>query len=253
MGKIISMVSGKGGVGKTTAVANIGTAMAAAGKRILVVDADVGLRNLDIALGMQNEVVYDYYDVIQGECTVKDALIASARYPGLSFLPAPQSVSCRDIDLDKFREMIMELNGYFDYIIIDCAAGIDDSFKMCVSVSDDVVIITTPEYVSIRDADRVAGILENSGIKKMMMIINRVDVDMIKKKQMVDIDSIINTVAVTLIGAVPEDRNVTIANNIGKPIVLKARSRAGRAYINIAKRLMGEKVEIFKEDKKERS
>lgn len=250
MSEVISIVSGKGGVGKTTSTANIGTALAAMGYKVLLVDGDVGLRNLDISLGMQDKVVYHFLDIINKSCKPSQALIVDEKYVGLNFLSAPQNLCGADIDKELFKKLVDDFRPYYDYIIIDCAAGIDDSFTMGAAASDKSIIIATPEMISIRDADRIAARLERLGITNVFLIINRINIDMIKKGDMIDIDTIINTVAVPLIGAVPADDEIIISNNKGKPIVLRIKSRAGQAYLNIAKRITGLKVPIMQDKKR---
>jgi septum site-determining protein MinD len=250
MPQVISVVSGKGGVGKTTTVANVGAALAAMGKRVLLIDADVGLRNLDISLGMQDKVVYHFNDIINGQCTPTQAIVPHDKYLGLQLLTAPQNVLSSQIDKDKFKELVLGLKQNYDYVLIDCAAGIDDSFVMGAMAADMVIIVATPELISVRDADRVAVSLEKLAIEQINLIINIISVDMVKKGDMIDIDTIINTVAVPLIGAVPESSEVIVSNNKGRPIVLSANSYAGKAFLNIAKRITGEKVPILKEKKR---
>ncbi|OQB16040.1 MAG: Septum site-determining protein MinD [Firmicutes bacterium ADurb.Bin193] len=250
MAEVIVTVSGKGGVGKTTATANIGMALASMGLKILLIDGDVGLRNLDISLGIQDRIVYHFNDVINGMCSADSAIVKDEKYIGLCYLAAPQNITGAEVNKEGFKEMVDKLRPRFDYIIIDCAAGIDDSFSMCAGAADKALIITTPELISIRDADRVAERLESMGITTVYLIINRINIDMIKKGDMIDIDTIIGTVAVPLIGAVPEDVGIIISNNKGRPLVLRPRTRAGTAFLNIAKRLTGEKVPIMADEKK---
>ena len=250
MAQIIAVVSGKGGVGKTTVTANLGVALAAMGKSVLLIDGDVGLRNLDISLGLQDKIVYHFNDVINGLCTAKQAIVTYGKFAGLRLLSAPQSVAWDDVDKAGFKKLIAELRNYYDYILIDCAAGIDDSFITGVESADRVLIIATPELISIRDADRVALNLERMQISQIHLIINRINIDMVKKGDMIDIDTIINTVAVPLIGAVPDESAVIISNNTGKPVVLSTKSRAGKAFLNIAKRITGEKIPILKDERK---
>ncbi len=250
MTEVIAVVSGKGGVGKTTTTANIGTALASMGHKVLLIDGDVGLRNLDISLGMQDRVVYHFLDVMQGVCKFSDAVIVDDRYAGLNFLSAPHNANGADIDKEGFRSLVDSLRSHYDYIIIDCAAGIDDSFVMASLAADRAIIVSTPELISIRDADCVAARLEGMGLTNVFLIINRINIDMIKKGDMIDIDTIMNTVAVPLIGAVPDDSAVTVSNNRGRPVVLSTKLRCGMAFLNIAKRILGKKVPILKDEKK---
>ena len=220
MSEVIAIVSGKGGVGKTTVTANIGTALAAMGYKVLLIDADVGLRNLDIALGMQDRIVYHFLDLMDEACSEKQAIINDEKYTGLSFLAAPQCQSLEVKHFPLFKKMTDKLKTRYDYIIIDCPAGIDKGFLMAVNAADKVIIVSTPDMLSVRDADKVAAMSEKFGIEKSFLIINKINVDMIKKGDMIDIDTIINTVAVPLIGAVPEDSDIIRSINTGKPVVL---------------------------------
>jgi septum site-determining protein MinD len=250
MSEVIAIVSGKGGVGKTTVTANIGTALAAMGYKVLLIDADVGLRNLDIALGMQDRIVYHFLDLMDEACSEKQAIINDEKYTGLSFLAAPQCQSLEVKHFPLFKKMTDKLKTRYDYIIIDCPAGIDKGFLMAVNAADKVIIVSTPDMLSVRDADKVAAMSEKFGIEKSFLIINKINVDMIKKGDMIDIDTIINTVAVPLIGAVPEDSGIIRSINTGKPIVLLPKKHSATAFINIAKRITGRKVPIMKDEKR---
>jgi septum site-determining protein MinD len=248
--EVLSIVSGKGGVGKTTTTANLGTALAAMGYKVLLIDGDAGLRNLDIALGMQEQVVYHFLDIMEHHCPPENAVITDEKHGGLRFLSAPQDVSGAEIDKARFKQMVDGFRPYYDYIMIDCAAGIDDGFAMAAGAADRAIIVATPELISARDADRVAARLEAYGVTEVFLLINRIRVDMIKKGDMIDIDTIINIVAVPLIGAVPEDAGVITSNITGTPVVLQPKTRAGKAYLNIAKRVTGRKVPIAREEKR---
>ncbi|MCK9479338.1 MAG: septum site-determining protein MinD [Firmicutes bacterium] len=250
MAEVLAIVSGKGGVGKTTAAANIGTALAAMGHKVLLIDADVGLRNLDAALGMQDRSTYHFLDIINNQCSLEKAIVKDERYPGLALLLAPQFNSIDDIDGRAFKRMINSFKKNHDYILIDCAAGIGKSFEMACDAADTAIIVATPDILSIRDADRVAAMLEKRGADKAFLIINKINVDMVKKGDMIDIDTIVNAVAVSLIGAVPLDEYITISINKGKPAVLLPKSNTGVAFLNIAKRITGAKVPIMKLNKK---
>lgn len=252
MAEIIAIASGKGGVGKSTTTANIGTALAIMGKKVLLIDGDIGLRNLDVILGLQDLVSYDYNDVITGQCTVEQAILKDERHIGLHLLPAPQNVDISDIDKEKLNSLIDSLNPYYDYILIDCPAGIHDGFMLMSEKAEKAIIIATPEHISIRDADMTVSKLEDLQFSEIYLIINKIRVDMVKNGEMVGIDDIINVIAVPLIGAIPDDKQIIYANNIGKPIVTKPKSRAGQAYANIAKRITGAKVPILQDEKKRR-
>ena len=250
MAEIIAIVSGKGGVGKTTTTANISTALAMMGKKVLMIDGDIGLRNLDLVLGMQNSITYDFNDVLNDRCTDEQAIIQDEKYPGLHLLPAPQNSSIDDIDKEKLDALIEKLNPYYDFIFIDCPAGIHDGFTLMSSKASKALIVATPELISVRDADMTISKLEDLHFEEIYLIINKVRIDMVKSGEMMSVDDIINIVAVPLIGAIPDEKDVIHSNNIGRPIILKSRSRAGMAYANIAKRLLGIKVPILKDEKK---
>lgn len=250
MAEIIAIASGKGGVGKSTTTANLGTALAMMGKKILMIDGDIGLRNLDLILGMQNSIAYDFNDVLNDRCTSDQAILADEKYPGLHLLPAPQNVDISDIDSEKLDSLIEKLNPYYDYILIDCPAGIHEGFMLMSSKAKKALIIATPELISVRDADMTISKLEDLHFDEIYLIINKISVEMVKSGEMMSIDDIINIVAVPLIGAVPDEKEVIHSNNTGRPVILKSRSRAGMAYANIAKRITGVKVPILADEKK---
>lgn len=250
MAEIIAIASGKGGVGKSTTTANLGTALAMMGKKILMIDGDIGLRNLDLILGMENSVAYDFNDVLENKCTSEQAILTDQKYPGLHLLPAPQNVDISDVDSEKLDALIEKLNPYYDYILIDCPAGIHEGFMLMSSKAKKALIIATPELISVRDADMAISKLEDLHFDEIYLIINKVNVEMVKSGEMMSIDDIINIVAVPLIGAIPDEKDVIHCNNTGKPIILKNRSRAGKAYANIAKRITGVKVPILEDEKK---
>lgn len=250
MAEIIAIVSGKGGVGKSTTTANVGTALAMMGKKILMIDGDIGLRNLDLILGKQNQVAYDFNDILNDRCTTEQAILIDEKYPGLHLLPAPQNADIGDINEEKLNELIDKLSPYYDYIFIDCPAGIHDGFMLMSSKATKILIVATPELMSVRDADMTVSKLEGLHFEEIYLIINKVNVEMVKSGEMMSIDDIINIIAVPLIGAIPDEKDVIHANNIGKPIILKSRSRAGMAYANVAKRITGVKVPILKDEKK---
>ncbi len=250
MAEIIAIASGKGGVGKSTTTANLGTALAMMGKKILMIDGDIGLRNLDVILGMQNSIAYDFNDVLCDRCSSDQAIIADEKYPGLHLLPAPQNVEISEINSDKLNKLIEKLSPYYDYILIDCPAGIHEGFMLMSSKAHKALIVATPELISVRDADMAISKLEGLHFDEIYLIINKVSVEMVKSGEMMSIDDIINIVAVPLIGAIPDEKAVIHSNNIGKPIILKSRSRAGIAYGNIAKRITGVKVPILSDEKK---
>ena len=245
MGEAIVVTSGKGGVGKTTTSANIGTALASMGKKVVVVDGDTGLRNLDVLMGLENRIVFTLMDVIEEKCRLKQALIKDKRFPNLFLLPTAQTRDKNDINIEQMKKLIEDLKGEFDYIIIDCPAGIEQGFENAVVAADRALIVVNPEVTSVRDADRVIGKLDSKGVDDHQLIINRVNYEMTKNGDMLDINDILDSLAIKLIGAVPDDRSITISTNKGEPIVLDQKSAAGQAFRNIARRITGEDVPIM--------
>ena len=243
MGKIISIINNKGGVGKTTTSANIGCGLALEGKKVVLVDSDIGLRNLDVVMGLENRIVYDLVDVIEGTCRLKQALIKDKRYPGLFLLPAAQTRDKNAVSPEQMKKLCQNIKDMgFEYIIIDCPAGIEQGFKNAVAGADRAVVVTTPEVSAVRDADRIIGLLEANGISNPGLIVNRLRVDMVKRGDMMSVDDVKEILSVDVLGVVPDDEDVVITTNKGEPAVTEENSRAGRAYRNITLRLMGEEV-----------
>lgn len=251
MGEAIVITSGKGGVGKTTTTANIGTALAGMGKKVVVVDGDTGLRNLDVLMGLENRIVFTLLDVIEENCRLKQALIKDKRYETLFLLPTAQTRDKNDITAEQMLEVVNELKNDFDYVLIDCPAGIEQGFENAVIGADRAIVVVNPEVTSIRDADRVIGKLDSKGLDDHKLVVNRIDMDMVKKGDMLGIDDIIDNLAIKLIGVVPNDKDVTISTNRGEPIVLNENSKAGNAFRDIAKRITGEEVPFPSLDDKE--
>ncbi|HBR04084.1 MAG TPA: septum site-determining protein MinD [Ruminiclostridium sp.] len=245
MGEVIVITSGKGGVGKTTTTANLGTGLAVQGKKVVLIDTDIGLRNLDVVMGLENRIVYDLVDVIEGTCRLKQALIKDKRYEGLHLLPAPQTRDKNAVTPEQMLKLCDELKEEFDYILIDCPAGIEQGFKNAIAGADKAFVITTPEVSAVRDADRIIGLLEAHEIRKPRLIVNRVRADMVKRGDMMSIEDIIDILAIDLIGVVPDDENIIISTNRGEPAVIDGKSMAGQAYRNITNRLMGQDVPIM--------
>ena len=245
MGESIVITSGKGGVGKTTTTANIGTALASLGKKVVVVDGDTGLRNLDVLLGLENRIVYTIVDVIEGRCRLKQALIKDKRFQNLCLLPTAQTKDKDDISPQDMLRIVNELKEEFDYVLIDSPAGIEQGFENAVIGAEKAIIVVNPEITSVRDADRVIGKLDAKGLEDHAVIINRLNYEMTKNGDMLDISDIIETLSVELLGVVPDDKNITISTNKGEPIVLEEGAFAGQAFKNIAKRIMGEEVPIM--------
>ncbi|MBE6071302.1 MAG: septum site-determining protein MinD [Clostridium butyricum] len=242
MGVSIVITSGKGGVGKTTTTANIGTALASLGKKVVVVDGDTGLRNLDVLLGLENRIVYTIMDVIEGRCRLKQALIKDKRFQNLCLLPTAQTRDKDDISPQEMLKIVKELKEEFDYVIIDSPAGIEQGFENAVIGADRAIVVVNPEITSVRDADRVIGKLDSKGLEDHAVIVNRLNYQMTKNGDMLDVSDIIETLSIELIGVVPDDRNITISTNKGEPIVLDDGAFAGKAFKNIAHRITGEEV-----------
>lgn len=246
MSEAIVITSGKGGVGKTTACANLGVALASLGHRVVLVDADIGLRNLDVVMGLENRIVYDLVDVVEGFCRLRQALIKDKRLDGLFLLPAAQTKDKTSITPDQMKQLVDQLKEEHDYILVDCPAGIEQGFKNAIAGADRAVIVTTPEVAAVRDADRIIGLLESSGFDNPGLIVNRLRPKMVAKGDMMDIPDIIDILAVTLIGVVPDDEYIVVSTNRGEPAALTAnKSRAGQAFMNIARRLLGEEVSFL--------
>ncbi|WP_227767635.1 septum site-determining protein MinD [Zhaonella formicivorans] len=245
MGEVIVITSGKGGVGKTTTSANIGTGLAAMGKKVVLVDTDIGLRNLDVVLGLENRIVYDIVDVVNGNCRLKQALIKDKRFEDMCLLPAAQTKDKTAVSPEQMKELCAQLKGDFDYVIIDCPAGIEQGFKNAIAGAEKAIVVTTPEVAAVRDADRIIGLLEAAELRDPKLIINRLRPNMVKKGDMMDIDDMIDILAIGLLGVVPEDEAIVISTNKGEPAVLDKNSKAGEAYRNIARRVTGEDVPLM--------
>lgn len=248
MGEVIVITSGKGGVGKTTTTANIGTGLAALGYKVVLVDTDIGLRNLDVVLGLENRIVYDIVDVVQGNCRLKQSLIKDKRFEGLHLLPAAQTKDKTAVTTDQMKELCSELKKEFDYVIIDCPAGIEQGFKNAIAGAERAIVVTTPEVSAVRDADRIIGLLEAAELHAPKLVVNRLRPKMVKKGDMMGIDDMIDILAIGLIGVVPEDEHIVVSTNRGEPAVLDNNSRAGQAYRNITRRITGEDVPFINLD-----
>ncbi len=244
-GKIITISSGKGGVGKTTSTANIGLGLAMLGERVVCIDADIGLRNLDVMLGLENRIVYDIVNYIEGRCRFRQVLVRDKRYPELFLIPAAQTRDKTAITIEDMKRVAHKAAEIADYVLIDSPAGIEHGFQYAVAPADQVLIITNPEVAAVRDADRVIGLIEAQarGISSRL-IINRMQVNMVRRNEMLDSDTVVDLLAIDLIGVVPEDNDILAASNRGQPVVLRQNTLASKAFYNIARRLRGEDVPL---------
>ncbi len=247
-GRVITITSGKGGVGKTTATANLGAALAAEGHKVCCIDGDIGLRNLDVVLGLENRIVYDIVDVVEGRCKLRQAMIRDKRLPELYLIPAAQTRDKSALSPSDMIRLTDELRGEVDFIVIDSPAGIERGFRNAIAPADEVVIITNPEVSAVRDADRIIGLIEAEQKGPAKLVINRLNANMVKRGDMLAPEDVLELLAIELIGLVPEDENVIVSSNSGSPIVLDPKSRAGQAFRNIAKRLTGEQVPFLDMD-----
>jgi len=243
MSRIIVITSGKGGVGKTTCTANLGMALAQRGHKVAVVDADFGLRNLDLLLGLENRIVYTAVEVLAGECRLDQALVKDKRQPNLALLPAAQNRTKDAVNPDQMKQLVTSLTDTYRYILVDSPAGIEMGFQNATAAAKEAIIVTTPEIAAVRDADRVIGLLEANDIKKVHLIVNRLRPAMVQEDMMMSVKDVQEILAVPLLGVIPDDERVIVSTNRGEPLVLSQNiSMAGLAFNNIARRLEGEKV-----------
>lgn len=244
MGEVIVITSGKGGVGKTTTTANIGSALALEGKKVVLVDTDIGLRNLDVVMGLENRIVYDIVDVVEEKCKLRQALIKDKRFQELFLLPAAQTRDKSAITEEQMKKLTEQLKEEFDYILIDCPAGIEQGFKNAIVGADKAIVVTMPEISAIRDADRIIGLLESSNITNPELIINKLRPEMVRRGKMMDVDDIVDLLSIKLLGVVPDDEYVITQTNKGEPVISNRRAPSGRAYMETAKRILGEEIEV---------
>ena len=244
MSEVIVVTSGKGGVGKTTVAANLGCGLALLGNKVVLIDTDIGLRNLDVVMGLENRIVYNLVDVVEGGCRIKQALIKDKNHQGLYLMPSAQTRDKSAVTPGQMVKVIDHLREQFDYIILDCPAGIEQGFQNAIAGADRALVVTTPEVSAIRDADRIIGLLEANGFKQMDLIINRLRMDMVKRGDMMSSDDVVEILAVDLLGVVPDDENIVVSTNQGEPLVGN-KSLAGQAYENICHRIMGEDVPLL--------
>jgi septum site-determining protein MinD len=251
-GKVITVTSGKGGVGKSTTAANISTGLAKEGNKVVAIDFDIGLRNLDMILGLENRIVYDVVDVMEGRCNLAQAMIKDKRTNNLHFIPASQTKDKTILNKDKVEKLITELKKDFDYIIIDSPAGIESGFEHSIYLADMALVVTTPEISAVRDADRVIGIIDSKSKKAQegeevdkRIIINRIKPELIEKGEMLDIDDVLHILSLDLIGIIPDDKEIISSTNLGEPIVLNNKSEVGEAFRRIVKRIQGEDIDFI--------
>jgi septum site-determining protein MinD len=248
---VATVTSGKGGVGKTTTTANLAVALAMGGKKVVCIDGDIGLRNLDVVLGLENRIVYDLVDVVEGRCRLRQAMIRDKRLPDLYLIPAAQTRDKSAVSPSDMIRLCDDLRQEFDWVLIDSPAGIERGFRNAVAPSDIVIVVTNPEVSAVRDADRIIGLVEAEEKGPARLIINRLNPGLVKRGDMLNADDVLELLAVELIGIVPEDENVVISTNRGQPVAMDGKTRAGEAFNNIARRLNGEKVPFLNLEEKQ--
>lgn len=241
MGEVIVITSGKGGVGKTTTTANLGTGLAKLDKKVVLIDTDIGLRNLDVVMGLENRIVYNLVDVIERTCKINQAFIKVKGYNNFYLLPSAQTRDKTAVTPEQMKNLTDQLKTEFDYVIIDCPAGIEQGFKNAISGADRALIVTTPEVSAVRDADRIIGLLEAHEIGKIELIVNRIRTDMVKRGDMMSAADVVEILSIDLIGIVPDDENIVISTNQGVPLV-GSNTMAGKAFMNICYRVLGDEV-----------
>lgn len=243
MNEVIVVTSGKGGVGKTTVTANLGAGLAKIGFKVVLVDTDIGLRNLDVVMGLENRVVYNLVDVVEGNCRLRQALIKDRTYPNLSLLATAQMCDKSAVSPEQMTKLVEQLKEHFDYVLLDCPAGIEQGFRNAIAAADRAIVVTTPEVSAIRDADRIIGLLQSCEheIKPIELIVNRLRMDMIERGDMMSVDDVIEILGADLIGYIPDDEMVVVATNNGETLIEKE-SVAGEAFRNISNRVAGNEV-----------
>ena len=242
--RVITITSGKGGVGKTTTTANLGTALAMQNKKVAVVDGDIGLRNLDSILGLENRIVYDLVDVVEGQCRLNQALIKDKRQPELYLLPAAQTRDKNAVNSVQMEQLCQQLRQEFDVVLIDSPAGIEQGFRNAIVGADEIIIVANPEMASVRDADRIIGLVEAAGKPEPRLILNRLRAEMVRRGDMMDVADVLEVLSIDLLGIIPEDEAIIVATNNGEPAVYDKRSRAGLSFLNAAQRILGEEIPL---------
>jgi len=243
--QVVVVTSGKGGVGKTTTVANLSTGLAKLGYKVVLMDLDIGLKKLDLIMGLENRVIYDIIQVAEGECTLKQALVKDKRFPDLYMLPAAQTRNKEDISVEQVKAICDELRPDFDFIFLDCPAGIEQGFRNAIAAADRAIVVTNPEVSAVRDADRIIGLLESAQFTDIKLLVNRLRPNMVKSGDMLSIEDLMEHLCIDLLGVVPEDKSVVISTNRGEPIILTDNSPAAQAFSNIVQRLIGNEVELM--------
>ncbi len=242
MTRVITITSGKGGVGKTTTTANLGTGLAMRGARVAVIDADIGLRNLDVVMGLENRIVYDIVDVVEGRARLRQALIKDKRLPELCLLPAAQTRDKDSVSPEDMVDLIKQLRHEFDFVLVDSPAGIEGGFRNAIVGADEVLIVTTPEVSAVRDADRIVGLVEAAQKGPPRLVINRIKPKLVSRGEMLSVEDVLEILAIDLVGIIPDDETIVMSTNRGEAAVFDQNSQAGRAFINVARRLAGEDV-----------
>lgn len=243
MSEVIVITSGKGGVGKTTACANIGSGLALLGNKVVMIDTDIGLRNLDVVMGLENRIVYNLVDVIEGNCRIKQAMIKDKRYQGLYLLPSAQTRDKSAVTPEQMKKLTDTLREEFDFILLDCPAGIEQGFRNAIAGAGHAVVVTTPEVSAIRDADRVIGLLEAAGIQKIELLVNRIRPELVRRGDMMSLTDITEILSIPMIGAITDNEEIVIAGNNGEPVAGRD-GALGEAFLNVCRRLMGEELEV---------
>jgi septum site-determining protein MinD len=239
---VVTITSGKGGVGKTTATANIAVALAGAGQKVVCIDADIGLRNLDVVLGLENRIVYDLVDVVEGRCRLRQAMIRDKRLDELYLIPAAQTRDKSAVSPSDMIRLADDLRQDFDWILVDSPAGIERGFRNAIAAANRVLVVTNPEVSAVRDADRIIGMVESEEKGPAQLIINRIKMDMVRRNEMLSVDDVLELLAIDLIGLIPDDDQVITSTNQGVPVAMNGKSKAGQAFQEIAHRLLGEEV-----------
>lgn len=245
-GMVITITSGKGGVGKTTTVANLATALAQLGQRVVAVDADIGLRNLDIVMGLENRIMHDIVDVVEQRCTLSQALVKDTRVPSLAILPAAQTRDKSDITREQMLQVCSQLRNMADIVLIDSPAGIEHGFQNAVAPADRVLIVTTPDVSALRDADKVIYMLERNLNRQPWLVLNRYNAELSETGEMRDIDDVLDILAIDLLGVVPEDSQILLASDRGIPAVHNGDLHSGLSYQNVARRILGQNVPLMR-------